>query len=67
MLSNPPYGKSWKKDLEQMGGKVGVVDPRFAVQLDGQGLSLLTRSSDGQLLFLASLLTGPGYCETIRS
>jgi type I restriction enzyme M protein len=20
MLSNPPYGKSWKKDLESMGG-----------------------------------------------
>src|SRR5690606_7867434 len=23
MLSNPPYGKSWKKDLEAMGGKEG--------------------------------------------
>jgi type I restriction enzyme M protein len=21
MLSNPPYGKSWKTDLERMGGK----------------------------------------------
>jgi len=21
MLSNPPYGKSWKSDLERMGGK----------------------------------------------
>ena len=25
MLSNPPYGKSWKKDLEVMGGKDGMV------------------------------------------
>jgi type I restriction enzyme M protein len=27
MLSNPPYGKSWKKDLEAMGGKDGMRDP----------------------------------------
>ncbi len=57
MLSNPPYGKSWKKDLEQMGGKADTIDPRFAVQHDGQDLSLVTRSSDGQLLFLANLLS----------
>src|SRR5450432_1712454 len=24
MLSNPPYGKSWKSDLERMGGKEGI-------------------------------------------
>ena len=29
MLSNPPYGKSWKSDLERMGGKGGIKDPRF--------------------------------------
>src|SRR5256886_7278334 len=28
MLANPPYGKSWKKDLEAMGGKEGMRDPR---------------------------------------
>ena len=28
MLSNPPYGKSWKGDLERMGGKSGMKDPR---------------------------------------
>jgi type I restriction enzyme M protein len=27
MLSNPPYGKSWKTDLERMGGKGGIKDP----------------------------------------
>ncbi len=29
MLSNPPYGKSWKKDLDAMGGRDGMHDPRF--------------------------------------
>jgi len=55
MLSNPPYGKSWKKDLEQMGGKDGMRDPRFKVMHQGEELSLVTRSSDGQMLFLANL------------
>ena len=55
MLSNPPYGKSWKKDLETMGGKDGLRDPRFKVMHQGEELSLVTRSSDGQMLFLANL------------
>ena len=58
MLSNPPYGKSWKSDLERMGGKGGVRDPRFVIQHAGEPeYSLLTRSSDGQMLFLANLLS----------
>jgi type I restriction enzyme M protein len=57
MLSNPPYGKSWKTDLERMGGKEGIKDPRFVVQHRGEELSLITRSSDGQLLFLANMLS----------
>ena len=57
MLSNPPYGKSWKKDLETMGGKEGMRDPRFKVMHQGEELSLVTRSSDGQLLFLANLVS----------
>jgi type I restriction enzyme M protein len=55
MLANPPYGKSWKKDLEAMGGKDGMRDPRFKVMHKGDELSLVTRSSDGQLLFLANM------------
>lgn len=55
MLANPPYGKSWKKDLETMGGKDGIRDPRFKVMHGNEELSLLTRSSDGQLLFLANM------------
>ena len=55
MLANPPYGKSWKKDLEAMGGKDGMRDPRFKVMHKGEELSLVTRSSDGQMLFLANM------------
>jgi len=57
MLSNPPYGKSWKSDLERMGGKDGIKDPRFVVQHRGEELSLVTRSSDGQMMFLANMLS----------
>jgi type I restriction enzyme M protein len=58
MLSNPPYGKSWKSDLERMGGKDGIKDPRFVITHAGDSeYSLLTRSSDGQLLFLANMLS----------
>ncbi|HRF99352.1 MAG TPA: class I SAM-dependent DNA methyltransferase, partial [Aggregatilineales bacterium] len=57
MLSNPPYGKNWKSDLERMGGKSGIRDPRFIVShKDNAELSLLTRSSDGQMLFLANMV-----------
>src|SRR4051794_4509293 len=58
MLSNPPYGKSWKSDLDRMGGKSGVKDPRFVLEHAGDPeYSLITRSSDGQLMFLANLLS----------
>jgi type I restriction enzyme M protein len=58
MLSNPPYGKSWKTDLERMGGKEGIADSRFIITHDGDAeFSLLPRSSDGQLLFLANKLS----------
>jgi len=58
MLSNPPYGKSWKNDLERMGGKTGIKDSRFIVEHNGDPeYSLVTRSSDGQMLFLANLLS----------
>ncbi len=58
MLSNPPYGKSWKSDQERMGGKTGIKDPRFVIEHAGDPeYSLITRSSDGQMLFLANLLS----------
>jgi type I restriction enzyme M protein len=56
MLSNPPYGKSWKTDLERMGGKGNLLDARFNIMHAGEELPLLTRSSDGQLMFLVNKL-----------
>ena len=58
MLSNPPYGKSWKTDLERMGGKKDMHDSRFVIEHAGDPeYSLITRSSDGQMLFLANKLS----------
>ncbi|MEL7146963.1 MAG: class I SAM-dependent DNA methyltransferase, partial [Bacteroidota bacterium] len=47
MLSNPPYGKSWKIDIDTIQEKNNILDPRFQVGTP--------RSSDGQLLFLANM------------
>lgn len=53
MLSNPPYGKSWKTDADKLGGKDEILDLRFnAYTDDGEELKMIPRSSDGQLLFL---------------
>lgn len=53
MLSNPPYGKSWKNDADKLGGKKGILDSRFITSFAGEGdFSMLPRVSDGQLLFL---------------
>ena len=58
MLSNPPYGKSWKSDLARMGGKKDMRDPRFVIDHAGDPeCSLVTRTSDGQMLFLANKLS----------
>ena len=58
MLSNPPYGKSWKGDMDRMGGRRGMTDPRFVIEHEGDPeYSLVTRSSDGQMLFLANMLS----------
>ena len=58
MLSNPPYGKSWKSDLDRLGGKSGLSDPRFLLEHDGDPeYSLVTRSSDGQMVFLANMIS----------
>ena len=53
MLSNPPYGKSWKVDQDKLGGKKGIQDTRFVTQFaDDPEYKMLPRSSDGQMLFL---------------
>jgi type I restriction enzyme M protein len=67
MLANPPYGKSWKKDLEAMGGKDGMRDLRFKVMHRGEEISLVTRSSDGQLLFLANMASKMNHKSALGS
>ena len=53
MLSNPPYGKSWKTDAEKMGGEKEILDTRFNTYLEGgEIMPMIPRTSDGQLLFL---------------
>ena len=53
MLSNPPYGKSWKTDADKLGGKKEILDTRFNTYLEGGELMpMIPRTSDGQLLFL---------------
>ena len=57
-MSNPPYGKSWKSDMERMGGKQAIKDPRFLIEHAGDPeFSLITRSSDGQMMFLANMVS----------
>ena len=58
MLSNPPYGKSWKSDLDRMGGKKAMSDQRFRFPYaEDPEYSLVTRTNDGQMLFLANKLS----------
>lgn len=60
MLSNPPYGKSWKGDLDKLcgGNKDDMIDPRFRLTTEeGTDLNFTTRSSDGQLTFLATMVS----------
>ena len=56
MLSNPPYGKTWKTDLDRMGSKSKMTDPRFVIQHAGEAeYSMVTRINDGQMMFLANM------------
>ncbi len=53
MLSNPPYGKSWKVDADKLGGKKDIMDSRFVTNFaEDPNFSMIPRTSDGQLLFL---------------
>jgi len=55
MMSNPPYGKTWKTDAEKLGGKKDISDPRFVLSFkDEPDFSMIPRISDGQMLFLAN-------------
>lgn len=59
MLSNPPYGKNWKTDLEKIGQgtdkdlKKNIIDNRFVTSHGKESdFRMIPDVSDGQLLFL---------------
>jgi type I restriction enzyme M protein len=62
MLTNPPYGKSWKTEQKGIIDGKDVLDHRFQVNLgDYTGevfdfYPAIPRSSDGQLLFLMEMV-----------
>lgn len=49
MISNPPYGKTWKVDKEAILDKKEIIDPRFTVGTP--------RINDGQLLFVMNMVS----------
>ena len=57
MLSNPPFGTSWKAELKAWGDikKDEITDPRFIIDYDGDPeFTLLPDIGDPQMLFLAN-------------
>src|SRR5690606_23326244 len=57
MLSNPPFGTSWKAELKAWGDikKDDMTVPRFIINYDGNpDYSLLPHIGDPQMLFLAN-------------
>lgn len=57
MLTNPPYGKSWKTDKEKIYHEKSLLDHRFELALtnfagEEEVLDCTPRTSDGQLLFI---------------
>jgi type I restriction enzyme M protein len=62
MLSNPPYGKSYKSDQKYILDGKDVLDGRFEVVLKNfkgelEVVPAIPRSSDGQLLFLMDMVS----------
>jgi type I restriction enzyme M protein len=57
MLSNPPFGTSWKAELKAWGDikKDEITDPRFIIDYDGNPeYTMLPDIGDPQMLFLAN-------------
>lgn len=57
MITNPPYGKSWKTDKEKIYHEKTLLDHRFELPLtnfagEEEVLDCTPRTSDGQLLFM---------------
>lgn len=61
MITNPPYGKSWKEHKKQIYVDKELTDERFRktlVQFDGTetAVDCCPRTSDGQLLFVLEMI-----------
>lgn len=57
MITNPPYGKSWKEDKKKIYHEKELLDKRFYLNLPNftgqmEELDSTPRTSDGQLLFV---------------
>lgn len=57
MLTNPPYGKSWKEDKKKIYHEKDLLDDRYCLTLlnfagEAEVLDCTPRTSDGQLLFI---------------
>lgn len=69
MLTNPPYGKSWKSDQKSIVDGKDVIDHRFQVNLSdytGEEFDFypaIPRSSDGQLLFVMEMVNKMKRCS----
>jgi type I restriction enzyme M protein len=66
MLTNPPYGTSWKQDIDNLnvgsGKKVSIIDKRFNLKIKNfkgelEETCLTSRSNDGQLMFMLHMLS----------
>jgi len=66
MLTNPPYGTSWKEDQKELnvgaGKKIEINDSRFNLEIKnfkGEIVKtcLTSRSNDGQLMFMLHMLS----------
>jgi type I restriction enzyme M protein len=61
MLTNPPYGKSWKTDKEKLYHEKQLLDSRYELELvnfigEREILDSTPRTSDGQLLFILEMV-----------
>jgi type I restriction enzyme M protein len=66
MLTNPPYGTSWKQDIDNLNvgteKKISIVDKRFNLKIKSfkgelEETCLTSRSNDGQLMFMLHMLS----------
>ncbi len=66
MLTNPPYGTSWKEDISKLNvgtdKKISIVDKRFNLPIKNfkgelETTCLTSRSNDGQLMFMLHMLS----------